>query len=219
MSKEIVQEEAAHFLQARIDELSTRLILDSVGATLPGDLRLLSEAAQQSGCLETARAALILAEEAGHFRAGEERGSEDRVRQGLSALLKVLEAENGKTHLLSPEAAPVQNPPVVTNSLAEDPELVGDFILESREHLISIENQMLVLEQTPGAVDAIHAVFRGFHTIKGLAGFLEFTSIQIMAHEVETLLDLARNEKLSITPAAVDVILESTDYLKEAIDA
>jgi two-component system chemotaxis sensor kinase CheA len=213
MSSEIVQEDHAHFLQTRIDELSTRLILDGVGAALPEELQLLSAAAQQNGCPETARAALMLAAEVGSARSGEDSEAESRVRQGLSALLKVLESESRKSRV------PVQPPPVTTNSLAEDPELVGDFILESREHLNSIENQMLVLEQTPGAVDAIHAVFRGFHTIKGLAGFLEFTAIQIMAHEVETLLDLARNEKLSITPAVVDIILESTDYLKESIDA
>jgi two-component system, chemotaxis family, sensor kinase CheA len=213
------QEVAVHSLQTRIDELSTQLILNGVDSALIAELRRLSEAAQQSGCLETAIAALTLAGEADHFHSGDEKQSEDRIRQGLSALSKVLEIENGKAAVLPLETAPVSESPVVSNSLAEDPELVGDFITESREHLNSIETQMLVLEQTPGAIDAIHAVFRGFHTIKGLAGFLEFTAIQTMAHEVETLLDLARNEKLSITPAVVDLILESADYLKEAMDA
>ena len=57
MSSEIVQEDPAHVLQTRIDELSTKLILDGVGAALPEDLRLLSAAARQSGCPDTARAA------------------------------------------------------------------------------------------------------------------------------------------------------------------
>ena len=214
-----MQEETVHPLQIRIDELSTRLILDGVDAALPEELRRLSEAAQRNGCPETAEAALTLAGQVVHFRSGEEKQSEDRIRQGLCSLLQVLESENKKAAPPPPEAAPAPQSPASSNSLAEDPELVGDFIMESREHLSNIENQMLVLEQNPAAIDAIHAVFRGFHTIKGLAGFLEFNSIRTMAHEVETLLDLARNEKLSVTPAVVDIILESTDYLKESMDA
>ena len=64
-------------------------------------------------------------------------------------------------------------PPGGWNALASDPELLGDFILESTEHLTTIEPQLLTLEQDPANAEAIHAIFRGFHTIKGLAGFLE----------------------------------------------
>lgn len=46
------------------------------------------------------------------------------------------------------------------NALAADPELLGDFILESREHLTSIELQLLTLDQDPGNAEAIHAIFR-----------------------------------------------------------
>lgn len=99
------------------------------------------------------------------------------------------------------------------NELASDPELLGDFILESTEHLTTIESQLLTLEQDPINAEAIHAIFRGFHTIKGLAGFLELQAIQELAHEVETILDLARNWKLSVTPAVIDRILEAKDYL------
>ncbi len=99
------------------------------------------------------------------------------------------------------------------NSLAADPELLGDFILESREYLSAIELQLLTLEQDPANAEAIHSIFRGFHTIKGLAGFLELAAIQAVAHEVETILDLARNAQLNITPLVIDRILESKDYL------
>ena len=99
------------------------------------------------------------------------------------------------------------------NVLASDPELLGDFILESREYLSAIELQLLTLEQDPANAEAIHAIFRGFHTIKGLAGFLELGAIQALAHEVETVLDLARNAQLRITPLVIDRILESKDYL------
>ena len=75
---------------------------------------------------------------------------------------------------------------------------MADFVLESREHLTSIEQRILMLERDPADTDAIHSVFRGFHSIKGLAGFLEFAPIQEVAHEVETALNLVREGKLAI---------------------
>src|SRR5690349_5403256 len=103
------------------------------------------------------------------------------------------------------------------NALAGDPELQNDFILESREHLTSIELQLLALDQDPSDAEAIHAIFRGFHTIKGMAGFLDLDAVREVAHEVETVLDLARNSRLDITPAVIDGILESKDYLNRCL--
>ncbi len=99
------------------------------------------------------------------------------------------------------------------NPLAGDPELLGDFVLESKEHLASIELQLLTLERDPRDREAIHAIFRGFHTIKGMAGFLDLDAIGEVAHEVETILDLARNGALAVSSAVIDRILESKDYL------
>jgi two-component system chemotaxis sensor kinase CheA len=114
-----------------------------------------------------------------------------------------------------PEAPPVvaSEPVRVESSLAEDPELVRDFITESREHLQSIEKHLLAIEQDANAEEAINAIFRAFHTIKGLAGFLEFENIRVVAHETETLLDLARNGTLEMTPQTIDIVLESADHL------
>jgi HPt (histidine-containing phosphotransfer) domain-containing protein len=97
---------------------------------------------------------------------------------------------------------------------AQDPELMTDFIVESREHLVNIESQVLTLEREPSDAEALNAVFRGFHTIKGLAGFLELWEVQKLAHEVETVLDRARNSQWTINPAGIDVILASADYLR-----
>lgn len=99
------------------------------------------------------------------------------------------------------------------NPLASDPELIGDFIMESREHLTAIELQLLTLDQDPANAEAVNAIFRGFHTIKGMAGFLDLPEVRDLAHEVETVLDLARNAKLTVTPTIIDRILESKDYL------
>ncbi len=114
---------------------------------------------------------------------------------------------------LATNLSPRADPP-----LSQDAELVGDFITEAREHLGAIEKHMLTLEKNPDEKEAVHAVFRGFHSIKGLAGFLELMPIRDVAHDVETLLDLARNGKLAIGSAVVDVVLESVDYLKQAIE-
>lgn len=124
----------------------------------------------------------------------------DPLQEGITRLQKAME---------KPErAAPAET------SLAQDPELLSDFLLESREHLAAIESQVLTLERDPHASEALHAVFRGFHTIKGLAGFLELWEVQKLSHEVETILDRARNLQLELTPAAIDVILESADHLR-----
>lgn len=100
-----------------------------------------------------------------------------------------------------------------SNLLAQDPELVQDFLVEAREHLAKIEACLLEIEQRTHTAETLHAAFRSFHTIKGLAGFLDYQVIQRVAHETETLLDLARNGQLELRPAAVDVILAAGDYL------
>lgn len=141
-----------------------------------------------------------------------------QLQEGLARLQQVVADSADNAAGGSGAPPPVENPPAAF-SLAQDPELVADFVLESREHLNSIEQRLLTLEREPGDADSINSVFRGFHTIKGLAGFLEFAAIQEVAHEVETALNLVREGKLSVTPAVVDVILGSVDYLDQAIRA
>jgi two-component system chemotaxis sensor kinase CheA len=104
------------------------------------------------------------------------------------------------------------------NAIAQDPELLKDVILESREHLSSVESQLLTLEHDPSDAEAVHSIFRSFHTIKGLAGFLELPAIQGLAHEVETVLDHARNGQLHVTPDVIDIVLGSKDWLARAFD-
>ncbi len=117
-----------------------------------------------------------------------------------------------------PMAGGVETPPAPSvNPLASDPELLNDFILEAREHLTSIELQLLTLDQDPGNSEAIHAVFRGFHTIKGMAGFLDLDAIRDVSHEVETVLDLVRNSEIVITSEVIDAILASKDYLSNRL--
>src|SRR5258708_1008519 len=128
--------------------------------------------------------------------------TEPGFREGISRMQQLL------------AAAEMPAPPA---SLNQDPELVGDFILESREHLSALEAQLLLLEQDPRNAEAINTIFRGFHTIKGLAGFLDFHAIQRFAHEVETLLALARNSKMPVDSARVDIMLQSADHMTQCL--
>lgn len=99
------------------------------------------------------------------------------------------------------------------NVLAQDPELVQEFLIEAREHLSRIEALMIEIENGTCNTEPVHGVFRSFHTIKGLAGFLGYEAIQKLAHEVETLLDLARNSTIALTPERVDVVLQAGDAI------
>ncbi|MGL1935895.1 MAG: chemotaxis protein CheA [Fibrobacterales bacterium] len=103
-------------------------------------------------------------------------------------------------------------------NLGADKSFLEDFVTESREHLTIIENTLLDLENDPTNAEYLNLIFRGCHTIKGIAGFLELLDIQALAHNVENLMDKARQNELTLDPPKVDVLLESIDLLKEFID-
>ncbi len=100
----------------------------------------------------------------------------------------------------------------------QDPELLRDFIEEAKEHLSTIELNMLGLETNPKDLEAINAVFRPFHSIKGVAGFINLMEIHHLSHEVENLLDSARSGKLAITDSVIDIVLAGTDILKGLLE-
>ncbi|MGD0815353.1 MAG: chemotaxis protein CheA [Verrucomicrobiota bacterium] len=108
-----------------------------------------------------------------------------------------------------------QEEPTLTLNLEPDRDLLNEFMNDSQEHLQNIEQGILVLEQNPTDADNLNSIFRAFHTFKGCAGFLNLTAIQTLAHELESLLDLARQHKLSITPAVINLILEGGDTLRQ----
>ena len=98
-------------------------------------------------------------------------------------------------------------------NLEENRELLGEFFSEAVDHLAQIESVLLALEQNPDDPNSLNAIFRSFHTIKGNAGFLGLKPMQTLAHEVESLLDLARNHKLRLNSIIVTEILRSRDAL------
>jgi two-component system chemotaxis sensor kinase CheA len=99
-----------------------------------------------------------------------------------------------------------------------DPELVEEFISDAREQLENIERGALALENNTRDHEVIHNLFRAFHTLKGNAGFIDFTAISQLAHTLESLLDGAREERLEISPAIIEIILTSRDTIKKFVD-
>ena len=104
--------------------------------------------------------------------------------------------------------------PLVLN-LAQDAELLREFVSESQEHLQNIELGVLVLEENPNSSETLASIFRAFHTFKGGSGLLNLTPVNRLAHELESLLDLARQQKLAINSKIINLILEGGDVLKQ----
>jgi two-component system chemotaxis sensor kinase CheA len=215
------------FLTDRIDELSTRLILDGVASLGPLDFERLGQAAAELGNGPLADAAQHIGESIAAVSTQPVSERTRLVSSGLVELRRLLDASPigpplavSASPLCASQPRTGEGPaPPRNNSLAADEGLIREFVTESSEHLVSIEGQLLLLERDNTATEALHSIFRGFHTIKGLAGFLEFAEIRSLAHEVETLLDLARTSLLVVSPAVVDVVLESTDVLRRELAA
>jgi two-component system chemotaxis sensor kinase CheA len=102
--------------------------------------------------------------------------------------------------------------------LEENRELLVEFRAEAVEHLAQIEAALLTLDGAPEDKDALNSIFRSFHTIKGVSGFLQLKPMHVLTHEVESLLDLARNLKLRLNPTIITAILQSRDAVSVMVD-
>lgn len=203
-------------LHTSLDQLATRLVIDGLTADVQTELKQFSQLAQQSGLYEIATDALLLCNLIDSCTSDNEASRQADMSGGLTRLAEALQRESRESSQSNrmPDAAAATP---ASKTLAADPELVHDFITESREHLAAIESGLLALEANGETKESLNAIFRGFHTIKGLAGFLEFLAIGEVAHEVETVLDSVRNGKLLITSVIIDSVLEAADYLKAAL--
>ena len=99
----------------------------------------------------------------------------------------------------------------------EDREILNDFIIEAQDNLDTIEVSLIDLEQDPNDLETINAIFRPFHTIKGVSGFLNLTKINRLSHSAENLLDKARGGEIRVEGEIIDIILEAVDLLKGMI--
>jgi two-component system chemotaxis sensor kinase CheA len=118
-----------------------------------------------------------------------------------------------------PETEPEQQESSPEKLSDDDIEILTDFISEAEDNLNNIEVSLIELEQDPQNTDIINDIFRPFHTIKGVSGFLSLGKINRLSHATENLLDSARSGDFIINHSATDAILESVDLLKQLIDS
>ncbi|MFK5984489.1 MAG: chemotaxis protein CheA [Pseudomonadota bacterium] len=103
-------------------------------------------------------------------------------------------------------------------SFDADDEILQDFLVEAGEILETLNEELVELEQHPDDADMINSVFRGFHTIKGGAGFLALTPLVELCHRAEDVFGLIRNGELHLSSHMMDVFLTVLDSLNEMFD-
>src|ERR1051325_2349845 len=105
------------------------------------------------------------------------------------------------------------------SELSLDDELVQDYLAECREHLATIETDLLAMEKGGAEIDEqiVNRVFRAAHSIKGGAGFFDLVKIRDLAHKTESALDMIRSRKMIPTLEIVSILLLAFDKLRELI--
>ncbi|MCE2680914.1 MAG: chemotaxis protein CheA [Burkholderiales bacterium] len=93
-------------------------------------------------------------------------------------------------------------------------ELLHDFLTEAGELLEDVDSKLVELEQYPDDNGLLNTVFRGFHTIKGGAGFLEAHALVDLCHKTENLFDLLRSGKKQLNSEMLDTILAATGEVR-----
>jgi two-component system chemotaxis sensor kinase CheA len=127
--------------------------------------------------------------------------------------------------LESPNSIPTATPRPAASDVSkqekvipqEDVPMVLDFVAEAREHLDTVETGLAGLGAQPGDSEVIQRIFRAFHTIKGMAGFLNLPDIGALARSAENLLDMAHKDKLILQGLILEAMFESTDQIKERV--
>jgi two-component system chemotaxis sensor kinase CheA len=94
-------------------------------------------------------------------------------------------------------------------------DLLQDFLVEATDLLSGVDNKLVDLEKRPDDHGLLNDIFRGFHTIKGGAGFLNATELVTLCHLTENLFDKLRNGELAITKEAMDIILSATGSVRD----
>jgi two-component system chemotaxis sensor kinase CheA len=99
-----------------------------------------------------------------------------------------------------------------------DEEILADFLVEAGEILELLQEQLVDLENNPDNAELLNAIFRGYHTVKGGAGFLSLTELVDICHGAENVFDVMRNGQRTLTPELMDVILQATDEVVQMFD-
>ncbi len=94
-------------------------------------------------------------------------------------------------------------------------DMLQDFLTEASDLLSGVDNKLVDLEKRPDDKELLNEIFRGFHTIKGGAGFLNATEMVTLCHRTENLFDKLRRGELVLAPAIMDVIMSATGTVRE----
>ena len=92
------------------------------------------------------------------------------------------------------------------------------FLDEAKEHLQSLNDNIMVLEQDPENEDCINEIFRSAHSMKGMAGTMGYTRMQNLTHDMEDVFSDVRGGKIKIKSADIDVLLQCLDAIQEYVD-
>lgn len=100
-------------------------------------------------------------------------------------------------------------------SFEVDEDILQDFLVEAGEILELLSEQLVELENNPEDTELLNAIFRGFHTVKGGAGFLAMTELVDACHGAENVFDLLRQGVRTVNSELMDVILQALDTINE----
>ncbi|MGF1709956.1 chemotaxis protein CheA [Vibrio kagoshimensis] len=100
-----------------------------------------------------------------------------------------------------------------------DEDILQDFLVEAGEILELLSEQLVELENNPDDKDLLNAIFRGFHTVKGGAGFLALTELVDTCHGAENIFDILRNGQRSVTAGLMDTMLQALDTINVQFQA
>ncbi len=98
-------------------------------------------------------------------------------------------------------------------------EILQDFLTEASELLSGVDNKLVELERHPEDKKLLNEIFRGFHTIKGGAGFLNVSELVSLCHLTESLFDKLRNGEMQLRAETMDVIMEATGVVREMFNS
>jgi two-component system, chemotaxis family, sensor kinase CheA len=195
--------------------------------TLKAEFGVLNMLAPQSLCHQAETTIDAIVESGASFPVDALLAFGDQIKQFIERLAGDVKAEFGdpepmlvSLRQLAVNATDVRaddSEPVELDADGDFADSLPEFVSEARSHLSDAEVAMVELSRDPDNVENLNLTFRAFHTIKGVAGFLNLTALVELAHVAETLLDGARSGRFRMAAEDIDAVLEAGDTITQMI--